>query len=127
LGLFVHVMKGDNDDVLLWPFRGKVVLTIKNREQPTTNPCPGAPDTNGFTHHQLGHCGGIREDFNETMSTPAESAEAFNQAPNTLERNPVGYGLQDFIRINTMYSQGLVNSFENLLVIRAHVISSNDD
>ena len=62
------------------------------------------------------------------MSTP-ESAEAFNPAKGSggLERNPVGYGLQDFIRINALYSQGLVNRFENMLVIRAHIISSTDD
>ncbi len=31
LGLFVHLMKGVNDDVLAWPFNGKIIVQIKNQ------------------------------------------------------------------------------------------------
>ena len=44
-----------------------------------------------------------------------------------MERNPVGYGLQDFVRINALYSSGKVNSYEDMLVIKAHIVSSNED
>ena len=44
-----------------------------------------------------------------------------------MERNPVGYGLQDFVRINALYSSGKVNSYEDMLVIKAHIVSFNED
>ena len=67
-----------------------------------------------------------REDLTEAMATPL-TAEAFNQSETGLERNPVGFGHQDFVRINSLYAMGLVSRFDDVLVVKAHVINSNAD
>ena len=110
--MFVHVMKGDNDDVLEWPFRGKIVITIKNRDETRL----------------------LKEDFCETMSTPEPPASAFYRTQDDVDRNPVGFGIQNFIRINALYTGGYVNTIpvqagtaDDKLVIKAHVFCSTED
>jgi hypothetical protein len=37
ISVFIHFMKGDFDDILEWPFRGKIILTIINQCDPVHN------------------------------------------------------------------------------------------
>ena len=121
--LFIHLMKGENDDIINWPFEGKVFITVKNR------------DTN------LLH----REDFHDTIVTTTES-EAL-QRPSRYDRNEVGIGPADFIRINALYSGGFVVrnspitskdyhlndhgkphiSSDDILVIKVNVVCTGND
>ena len=116
LGLFIHLMKGENDDILDWPFEGKIFLTVKNR------------DSNRLH----------REDFNDTIVTT--NSEAF-QRP-TVHRNEVGIGHPDFIRISALYSGGFItdrpvspsyfekesyNHTDDILVIKANVVCIGND
>ena len=113
-GLFIHLMKGDNDDIIDWPFEGKMFITVKNR------------DSNRLH----------REDFYDTIVTTSDS-EAF-QRP-TLHRNEVGIGHPDFIRIHALYSGGFVVGTspnigkepyilsDDILVIKANVVCTGND
>jgi len=56
------------------------------------------------------------------MKTP-ETSEAFRRP--TSDRNPVGFGLQEFIRINSLYSGGFI-SIDDVLVVRAVVVSDSE-
>ena len=106
-------MKGENDDIIDWPFEGKMFITVKNRDA------------------NLLH----REDFHDTIVTTSNS-EAF-QRP-TLHRNEVGIGHPDFMRINALYTGGFVVGTSNIgkepyipsddiLVIKANVVCTGND
>ena len=102
-GLFIHLMKGENDDITDWPFEGKVFITVKNRDL------------------DLLH----REDFHDTIVTTCDS-EAFQRQ--NLYRNEVGIGHPDFIRVNALYSGGFVNYPGNdTLVIKAYVVCTGNE
>ena len=32
LGIFVHFMKGENDDILFWPWKGNIRFTLVNQQ-----------------------------------------------------------------------------------------------
>ena len=32
LGLFVHFMRGENDDILCWPWEGNITITLLNQQ-----------------------------------------------------------------------------------------------
>ena len=119
-GLYIHLMKGENDDILDWPFEGKIFLTVKNR------------DSNRL--HQ--------EDFHDTIIESSHS-EAF-QRPKYF-RNEVGIGHPDFMRLSALYSGGFVASSTcnlkdwpdvetsslitagDFVVIKSHVICTGND
>jgi len=102
-GLFIHLMKGDNDDIIDWPFEGKVFITVKNRDLDLLQ----------------------REDFHDMIVTSSDS-EAF-QRP-YIHRNEVGIGHPDFIRVNALYSGGFVKYPTNdILVIKVNVICTGND
>jgi hypothetical protein len=93
LGIFIHLMRGTDDDVVSWPFLGKITVTVKNRV-----------------------C--TRDDFTETMVTPL-GLGAFDR-PVRL-RTPVGFGLQQFILTRDLHDQGYIDVDEDILVITAVV------
>lgn len=93
VGIFVHLMAGQDDDILQWPFEGKISITLKNRR-------PG------------GH------DLIETMSTSNCSA-AFER-PTGL-RNKIGFGLPHFISVKTLMAQGFWDSSKDDIVIIGRV------
>lgn len=96
LGIFVHVMKGLNDHSVDWPFSGKIRLSLKH------------PDR--------------QQDFTETMTTPPEGLSAFERPIAAAVRNPTGFGLQQFIHINTLFTDGFLGS-DDTLVVKADVMS----
>lgn len=136
LGLFIHLMRGDNDDILPWPFSGKVIISMRKRTKSSTG---GSATPSGSPES---------EDFFETIVTPHPVA---GEAPlsalrrplphevagcgsvETSGRNPVGYGIQQFIRVNSLYSKGFLGHPEvggggvedDTLAFRVHVISSD--
>lgn len=63
-----------------------------------------------------------RDDFCETMITPGTS-EAFRRP--FEDRNPVGFGLHEFIRINSLYSGGFLSN-SDILVVKANVSADNE-
>lgn len=97
LGLYVHVMRGENDDILHWPFSGSITMSILNLQEDRIH----------------------KEDFSETMIT-AQKMKAFERTANA-ERNHFGFGFGEFVRVNGLYSGGFVSS-EDTLVIRVSVV-----
>jgi len=95
LGMFVHFMKSENDDILRWPWNGTISMELINQEQ-------------------------IKENFVESMDSVYDS-EAFRRPED--ERNCVGFGFQTFIRINSLYTQGFVSSQLDTLFVKATVKS----
>lgn len=95
LGLYVHMMRGENDDILQWPLQAKIKITILN----------------------LGPERLHREDFSEIMDT-YNLKRAFGRP--SEERNNFGFGLAEFIRVNSLYTAGFLSA-GNTLVIKAHV------
>ena len=88
-------MKGQDDEAVHWPFVGKILVTIKNPIDELN-------------------------DFTETMTTPI-GLSAFERP--LKAKNPVGYGLQEFIRVNSLYSGGYI--VNNTVMIVAKVVSSH--
>ena len=37
MSVFTHLMKGENDDNLKWPFRGTITVTLLNQLQPNSH------------------------------------------------------------------------------------------
>ena len=102
LGVFMHLVAGDNDDVVPWPFRGHVVITVVKRER-------GRLDDS---------------DFVQTMEADKRSNGGLNNAlerPPAGGRNQFGVGFHEVIRMNGLYSGGFVTPGENRLVIKASV------
>ncbi|XP_076803008.1 TNF receptor-associated factor 6-like [Clavelina lepadiformis] len=94
LSLFVHIMKGEYDDFLTWPFYGTITLTIINqRELPSQ-----------------------RMNISETLE--ARSNLMAFQRP-TTERNQKGYGYIDFYPLRMLETNGFTKN--NTLVIKAQV------
>ena len=46
LSLFIHFMKGDYDDAIPWPFRGKIILSIIDQSDPMTSTYTESLDAN---------------------------------------------------------------------------------
>lgn len=92
VGIFVHLMTGQDDDLLQWPFEGKISIRLKNR--------------------------GNYQDLVETMSTSSSSA-AFER-PSGL-RNKIGFGLPHFISVKTLMAQGFWDSSKDDIVIIGQV------
>ena len=72
LGFFVHLMAGPDDDILDWPFRGDIELTLK--------------------------CRGLGPDVTEKLSS-SPGLSAFDRPPSGTRRNPIGFGLPQFIAL----------------------------
>ena len=71
LGIFVHFMPGEDDDLLHWPFTGQFHLRLKNREK-------------------------SEEDLVEKMSSQPKMMAFKCPSPESL-RQQVGFGFQDLI------------------------------
>lgn len=82
LGLYLHLMSGENDPCLTWPFIGRVSLTLVNQRE-----------------------GILRENFTETMDS-MPGLTAFEKPYS--ERNSRGFGFEEFIRVNALFTGGFV-------------------
>jgi len=101
LGIFLHLMKGENDDCLVWPWVGSITFTIFNQGE-----------------------GMLREHFTESMDSMPGLA-AFDQPEE--EWNKRGFGFQEFVRVNSLYTGGFIQPMQgDTLVIKAEVkVSGN--
>ena len=90
LSLFIHMCIGENDEMLDWPFRGQIVLSLLSRS--------GIPDA---VH--------ITERF-----SPDPRLEAF-QRP-TSDRSQKGFGYVNFATLDTVEKQRYVSSDGKIVV-----------
>ena len=97
LSLFTHFMRGDNDSLLEWPFRGSISLSIL--DQSTT---PGIP----------------KQHIIETL-VANQSLVAF-QRPTTY-RNLKGFGYVQFSQLNEFDLPDSVYVQDDTIVIKAEV------
>ena len=97
-GIFVHFMSSKDDDILDWPFRGRIELRLKNRS---------GPDLIERLHSQ-------------------DNLSAFERPPNGARRNPVGFGFPEFICISEILSNGHWDPAKDDLVILARLLPTQD-
>nr|ALA55871.1 TNF receptor-associated factor 6 protein [Cyclina sinensis] len=98
LSLFIHFMQGEYDDLLEWPFSGRIVLTIIDQ-----NPiCE------------------MRNNISETLMSKPNLA-AFQRPVST--RNHKGFGYMEFLPLNVIDGSTFVRN--DTLIIKATVIPSN--
>lgn len=96
LSLFIHIMQSENDDILYWPFVGKVVLTILDQ-----NPAVGK-----------------RKHISETLI--AKPGLAAFQRP-TSYRNHRGFGYMEFAPLSFIESNERMFIKDDALIIRADI------
>lgn len=95
LSIFIHFMQGDYDDILDWPFNGRIILTVIDQ-----NPvCE------------------LRHHVNETLISKPNLA-AF-QRPNT-PRNHKGFGYMEFLPIGILDNSTYVRN--DTLIIKACIL-----
>lgn len=96
LSLFIHFMQGSNDNLLRWPFKGQIVLTVIDQKDSYT----------------------MREHISETLDSKPH-LEAFKQP--TTARNHKGFGFTEFVTLSILQQR---SSFirNNTLIIRAQVL-----
>ena len=98
LSLFIHFMQGEFDDLLEWPFNGKIILTVIDQ-----NPiCE------------------LRRDISETLLSKPNLA-AFQRPSST--RNHKGFGYMEFLPLNIVNGSSYVRN--DTLIIKASVVPLN--
>lgn len=97
LSVFVHFMQGEHDDIIEWPFGGRIILSVLDQ-----NPiCE------------------MRRHVVETLSSKPNLA-AFQRPANT--RNHKGFGYMEFLPLNLLDNSTYVSN--DTLIVKAQVISS---
>ncbi|XP_014255522.1 TNF receptor-associated factor 6 isoform X2 [Cimex lectularius] len=86
LSLWTHIMKGDNDHTLSWPFSGRICFTLIHPTKPENS---------------------LRE---KMCSRP--DVEAFKRPKNTI--NMRGFGYNEFISLSDLTSQEFLNESDTL-------------
>jgi hypothetical protein len=103
LGIFLHFMPGEDDDLLKWPFAGQFHLRLKNQSQKQQ---PGAT-----------------ADLIEKMPSQPKMTAFDCPSPEAL-RNPIGFGLQELISIDKLMNEGFWNSSRDEVIgILHHMFS----
>lgn len=97
LSLFVHFVPGDYDDVIRWPFHGRITLSILDQNSDF----------------------GLRSDICEDIK-PSPRLEAFER-PREV-RNRKGFGYLEFVPLSTLLNSSYVK--RDTLYIKAFVASS---
>lgn len=95
LSLFIHFMQGEYDDVLEWPFTGRIVLSVVDQNE----------------------CWELRNHVAETLSAKPNLA-AF-QRP-TTPRNHKGFGYMEFLPLSVLRNSTYIRN--DTLIIKAHVL-----
>ena len=98
LSLFIHFMQGEFDDILDWPFNGKIILTVIDQ-----NPiCE------------------LRNHVSETLISKPNLA-AFQRPQNP--RNHKGFGYMEFVPLSAIDKMTYVRN--DTLIIKAQIITSS--
>ncbi|XP_076471576.1 TNF receptor-associated factor 6-like isoform X2 [Babylonia areolata] len=95
LSLFIHFMQGEYDDVLDWPFSGRIILSIMDQND----------------------CCELRNHVAETLMAKPNLA-AF-QKP-TTPRNHKGFGYMEFLPLSALKQSTYVKN--DTLIIKVHVL-----
>ncbi|XP_068735606.1 TNF receptor-associated factor 6-like [Montipora capricornis] len=93
IALFVHVMSGNFDDRLQWPFKGNITLTLLDQSSQSSAP----------------------KHITETFQVDNEDLLAFRRP--TVERNHKGYGYMEFAPITVLSDVRYVK--DDRMLIRA--------
>lgn len=96
LSLFIHLMQSENDDILTWPFTGKITLTICDQQSQPSK----------------------RNPITETLV--AKPGLAAFQRPNSY-RNHKGFGYMEFAPISYLESEDRCFIKNDMLLIKAEV------
>ncbi|XP_041365167.1 TNF receptor-associated factor 6-like isoform X2 [Gigantopelta aegis] len=97
LSVFIHFMQGEFDDMLDWPFSGRIILSVVDQN----TPCE------------------VRNHVSETLIAKPQLA-AFQRPVTT--RNHKGFGYMEFLPLALMDNSSFVRN--DTLIIRAQVIPS---
>ncbi|KAL8618901.1 hypothetical protein ACOMHN_020320 [Nucella lapillus] len=95
LSLFIHFMQGEYDEILDWPFRGHIVLSVLDQND----------------------CCELRNHVAETLMAKPNLA-AF-QKP-TTPRNHKGFGYMEFLPLSALKNSSFIKS--DTLIIKVHVM-----
>ncbi|XP_060620656.2 TNF receptor-associated factor 6 [Anolis sagrei] len=98
ISLFVHIMQGEYDNYLPWPFQGTIRLSVLDQSE-------GSP----------------RQNHEEVMDTKPELL-AF-QRPKT-RRNPKGFGYVTFMQLQTLKQRTYIK--EDTVLVRCEVLTRLD-
>ncbi len=94
ISLFIHFMQGENDNILHWPFKGKITLTFIDQQRDCE----------------------FRRHISETLS--AQSHLAAFQKP-TSHRNHKGFGYMEFAPIDLIESNTFIK--DDTMIIKVEV------
>ena len=97
VALFVHMMQGDYDSILEWPFRGRINMSILDQT-----------DGAEYRHH-----------ITKTVNTPNNSSF---QRPIT-PTNPAGYGHEEFAPIEAIRELQYVRN--NTMLVKIQIFNEN--
>lgn len=100
LSMFVHFMKDDNDDILTWPFSGRIIFSIIDQNHDSTQ----------------------RKNITEPLVSDPK-LEAFKKPTST--RNPKGFGFQDFVNISLLNTRMYLKN--DVLIVKITVIPQTKD
>ncbi|XP_020669499.3 TNF receptor-associated factor 6 [Pogona vitticeps] len=98
ISLFVHIMQGDYDSHLPWPFQGTIRLSILDQSD-----------------------GPSRQNHEEIMDTKPE-LQAFKRS--TVPRNPKGFGYVTFMQLQALKQRTYIK--DDTLLVRCEVLTRLD-
>jgi hypothetical protein len=93
LSLFIHLMRGDYDDVLDWPFRGRITLSILDLRGSSAASASGRSTASGSKSQQQQTP--KKKDISACVPDTDPTLEAF-QRP-TSNRSRRGFGYVEFV------------------------------
>lgn len=91
LSLFIHMMRGDYDDTLVWPFSGRITLSLihpTDQEKTICLKMQSSEEFVAFRRCSFGNNG------NETL----------------LSLNPRAFGYTDFVTIDEVLDKGFIEN-----------------
>jgi len=103
LSLFIHMMRGDYDDTLIWPFSGHITLSLIHPTNPIQNIClkmQSSAESEAFRRCSFGNIG------NEVLSL-----------------NPRAFGYTEFVAIDEVLQNGFIKN--DSIVIKIIVECNN--
>ena len=118
LSLFIHLMRGEYDDILEWPFRGRITLTVLDlRSSGSSAGNVGRTSSSSSSKQQPPR----KKDISACVPDTDPTLEAF-QRP-TLPRSRRGFGYVEFASLADLQTGNATSPFliDDALYIRATV------
>ncbi|CAG0899100.1 unnamed protein product [Cyprideis torosa] len=108
ISLFLHLVPGEWDAILPWPFRGELTLAILEQ-----GPVEAYNDS-GKRHH-------VEERIRIPVSPGRKIPAAFSRPPCSVTRADKGYGFSQFVSVDLLRRSGRKYIQNNSLYLRAKV------